>query len=78
MSFWGNVLQGVVAVPALAAGVVHGTYNVLTGEGDFLDGLETTEDWMTAAEEYGDEHDKEMTEACKHAAVHAIYKGIFK
>jgi hypothetical protein len=68
-TFWGVVLAVASSVPAVSGGIIHGTYNALTDNGTFEEGFNETSSsiWDTASD-FGDEHDKTLTNTAISAA----------
>ncbi len=61
-TIWGWVSVVASSIPAVGAGVVHGTYNSLTGQGTFEEGFEHTSDVvMDACTDFADEHADALT-----------------
>lgn len=59
---WGWASLMVSSLPALGAGVVHGTYNSLSGQGTFEEGFDHTSDSvLEACRDFADEHADTLT-----------------
>jgi hypothetical protein len=64
----GAAAQTIAAPVALAAGLVGGTVNVVTGHGGFEEGFDnTTDDVMGSAKDFGEDHG--------HAIIDGIVRG---
>ena len=67
-TFWGWTSAFVAAIPAAAAGTIHGTANALNGK-SFEEGFEQTSNaCMDTVTEFVDEHEKTITKAVLGAA----------